>query len=156
MQINLIAVGIKMPGWVNDAFYEYAKRLPPDCRLNLLEIEAGKHHPKADLARTIQQEGELMLKAIPPNSRIIALDEHGQQFNTPALAKHFEKWRDTEKNVSLLIGGADGLSPMCLKSAHEQWSLSLLTLPHPMVRVIVAEQLYRAWSILSHHPYHRG
>lgn len=139
MIINLIAVGKKIPTWIKTGFTEYAKRLPKDYKLQLIEIK----------------KREAMLRAIPPNSLIIALDEHGQQWNSYELSCQLQKWRENYQQVSLLIGGPDGLTPECLTKAHLKWSLSSLTLPHQMVRIIVAEQLYRAWSILTKHPYHR-
>jgi 23S rRNA (pseudouridine1915-N3)-methyltransferase len=140
MTINLIAVGKNMPSWIKTGFAEYAKRLSKDYKLQLIEI----------------RKKEAMLSAIPKNSLIIALDERGRQWNTHELAAQLQKWRENYQQVSLLIGGHDGLAPNCLAKTHLKWSLSALTFPHQMVRIIVAEQLYRAWSILTKHPYHRG
>ena len=125
MKIHLLAVGTRMPGWVKTGYAEYGTRLPRECALNLLEIPAGKRGPNAGVARIVRDEGERLLAAVPPGSRLIALDERGLQWNTAELADRL-------------------------------WSLSRLTLPHPLVRVVVAEQIYRAWSLLQHHPYHRA
>lgn len=155
MKIHVIAVGKHMPDWVNTAYHEYAKRLPAECSLRLIEVNAGKRTKNHDTVRLIQQEGELMLAAIPKGSRVIALDVLGHSWDTPKLSQQLKTWLAGGQDISLLIGGPDGLSPNCLHAANTKWSLSPLTLPHPLVRVIVAEQLYRAWSILKGHPYHR-
>lgn len=155
MRINLVAVGTKLPNWVQAGYEEYAKRLTGDCRLQLIEIEAGKRGKNADIARILQNEGERMLAAIPIHSCIIALDVQGQLWNTPQLSQQLQKWQFMGRDISLLIGGPEGLAPACSAKAELKWSLSPLTFPHPLVRVVVAEQLYRAWSLLRGHPYHR-
>jgi 23S rRNA (pseudouridine1915-N3)-methyltransferase len=155
MNIHLIAVGKRMPAWVSTAYEEYSKRLPSDYALRLIEIDAGKRASTHDLARLIKAEGEQMLAAIPSGSRVIALDVKGQAWDTSTLSKRLEQWHETCHDVSLLVGGPEGLATDCLTRADTKWSLSPLTLPHPLVRVVVAEQLYRAWSILANHPYHR-
>jgi len=155
MKINLIAVGKNMPKWVEDGYCEYAKRLPPNLTLQLLEIAMPKRNKNEDLRRVVEQEGERMLAAIPSDSFVITLDEHGKTWRTLDLAKHLQSWQENYTSVSLLVGGPDGLSLACKKRANFTWSLSSLTLPHPLVRVVVAEQIYRAWSILQNHPYHR-
>lgn len=155
MRIHLLAVGHKLDPWVNDAYTEYAKRMPSDCALNLVEIAANKRTKNTDLKRAVLQEGQRMLAAVPRNSFIIALDVLGESWDTPTLAKELESWRHQGQDIVLLVGGPEGLAPECKSIAKKHWSLSPLTLPHPLVRVIVAEQLYRAWSILAKHPYHR-
>jgi 23S rRNA (pseudouridine1915-N3)-methyltransferase len=155
MVINLIAVGKRMPSWVEEGFNEYAKRLPPPFKLKLIEISLKKRG-EGDVSRQLKQEGEDMLAAIPPASYTIALDVKGEQWNTSQLSCHLQNWREREESVSLLVGGPEGLADSCLAHSRLKWSLSPLTFPHPLVRIIVAEQLYRAWSILSHHPYHRN
>ena len=155
MQINLIAIGTRMPAWVNDAYQDYASRLPHECLLKLTEIPAGKRHKHANLVKISVEEGQKMLSAIPKSSKIIALDVSGVSWSTEKLSTQLQSWMQSGEPVSLLIGGPEGLSEDCRQSAHLSWSLSPLTLPHPMVRVIVAEQLFRAWSILNNHPYHR-
>ncbi len=156
MQINLIAVGERMPGWVQQGFDEYAKRLPPECGLRLIEVAAGKRGKNADIARIRRGESERLLTAVPKSARILALEVDGKSWSTEQLAKQLERWMAEGQDVALLIGGPDGLTEQVRTAAQQQWSLSSLTLPHPLVRVIVAEQLYRAWSILHNHPYHRA
>jgi 23S rRNA (pseudouridine1915-N3)-methyltransferase len=155
MQIDLICVGQKMPSWVEAGFNEYVKRFPPTCRLNLIEIPLRKRTKNADLARLQQKEGEQMLAAIAQGTYIIALDERGPMLATQQLASKLAHWMQEYPKVALLIGGPEGLAKACLQKAQQQWSLSALTLPHQLVRIIVAEQLYRAWSLLNNHPYHR-
>lgn len=155
MNIHLIAVGTRMPAWIQAGYEEYAKRLTLDCRLKLIEITAGKRTKNSDVARILQEEGERTLAHIPSNSLVIALDVKGQNWDTPTLAQQLNKWQHDGRDVSLLIGGPEGLAANCLATAEKKWSLSALTFPHPLVRIIVAEQLYRAWSLLKGHPYHR-
>jgi 23S rRNA (pseudouridine1915-N3)-methyltransferase len=155
MQINLIGVGQKMPSWVETGFHEYAKRFPSTCQLNLIEIPLRKRTKKVDLVRLQRQEGEQILAAIAQGTYVIALDERGRAWNTQQLAKQLAHWMQEYSSVALLVGGPEGLAKTCLQKAQHHWSLSALTLPHQLVRVIVAEQLYRAWSLLNNHPYHR-
>jgi 23S rRNA (pseudouridine1915-N3)-methyltransferase len=155
MQIHIIAVGERMPEWVQAGYAEYAKRLPHECRLSLHEIPAGKRSKGADLTRLTRDEGTRLLAAIPAGSRVVALDRNGRAQDTAALARRIEKQLGEGQDLALLIGGPEGLAPECLAAAHERWSLSQLTLAHPVVRVVLAEQLYRAWSVLKNLPYHR-
>ncbi len=155
MRIRLISVGQKMPRWVAEGFEAYARRLPPECALQLLEVPAGARRKGADLARLIDEEGRRMLAAIPEKSLVVALDVKGQLWDTPTLASRLGQWMAEGLNPCLLVGGPEGLAPACLARADLRWSLSPLTFPHPLVRVILAEQLYRAWSLLRGHPYHR-
>ena len=155
MQINLIAIGKRMPSWVTEGYQEYAKRLPRDYSLNLIELEAGKRTKGTDIARLTEQEGDLMLSKIAATDLVIALDVKGKAWDTHQLSKHLLEWHDDGQDISVLVGGPEGLAQKCLNKAAKTWSFSPLTLPHPLVRVIVAEQLYRAWSILAGHPYHR-
>ncbi|MAD54901.1 MULTISPECIES: 23S rRNA (pseudouridine(1915)-N(3))-methyltransferase RlmH [unclassified Idiomarina] len=155
MQIQMLAVGNKMPAWVNSGFEEYQKRFPRDMSLDLIEITPQKRGKKAELEKIKNQEGEALLAAIPKGNRIVTLEVHGRPWTTPQLAKQMAGWQMDGRNVSLLIGGPEGLSDACLAAAEQRWSLSPLTLPHPIVRVIVAESLYRAWSLNNNHPYHR-
>ena len=156
MQIYLIAVGRRMPQWVDDAYNEYARRMPRHCSLKLIEINAGKRSKSADVARINREEGERLLEAIPAGSRVIALERTGREKSTEQLATGMEKWLAGGQDVVLLVGGPEGLSRACLDRADECWSLSKMTLAHPLVRVVLAEQLYRAWSIIANLPYHRG
>lgn len=155
MQLQLIAVGTKMPEWVTTAFQDYRSRFPKEIPFELIEIPAGKRTKNADITRVLDTEGEQMLASCGKGNRIVTLDIPGKPLTTEELAIQFEKWKSDGRNVSLLIGGPEGLSASCKAAAHQSWSLSPLTLPHPLVRVIVAESLYRAWSITTHHPYHR-
>lgn len=155
MKLQLIAVGNKMPTWVTTAFNDYMGRFPKDMPLELIEIPAGKRTKNADIPRILDKEGELMLASCGKGNRIVTLDIPGKPWDTPELSQQLERWKLDGRDVSLLIGGPEGLSPACKQAAEQSWSLSSLTLPHPLVRVIVAESLYRAWSITANHPYHR-
>ncbi len=155
MRISVLAVGTKMPAWVEQGVSEYRKRLPPEISFTIRELPLAQRGKNADIPRAIAREGEAMLAAIPSGDRVIALDVLGKSLSTERLAKNLEQWRMDGDNISLLVGGPDGLSDDCLARAEQRWSLSALTLPHPLVRVLMAEQVYRAWSILSNHPYHR-
>ena len=155
MQIKLIAVGSKMPSWVTTGFQEYAKRIQGQCTLTLHEIPAQKRDKNSDLARLLQREGEAMLSAIKKNDHVIALHVTGNSYHTQTLSTKLEALMQQGQHISLLIGGPEGLAPACLARSNEQWSLSPLTFPHPLVRIIIAEQLYRALSIINQHPYHK-
>ena len=154
MKIRLLAVGNKPPVWVSNAFDEYAKRFPRDMPLELVQIAAARH--KGDTARFIRAEGERMLQQVGKSERLIVLDEGGKAYTSAALAERLNHWRDQGSNICFAVGGSDGLAPEVLARADERWSLSTLTLPHYLVRVVVAEALYRAWSICTGHPYHRA
>ena len=156
MRIHLLAIGSRMPSWVSSGYEEYAARMPPECRLELREIPAEKRGKAADTRRITERESEQLLQSVPRGSMILALDVKGRPWSTEELAKQLERWMQDGRDVSLLIGGPEGLSNTCLKKAEQRWSLSPLTFPHPLVRIIVAEQLYRAWSIIRNHPYHRA
>ncbi len=144
-----------MPGWIAQGFDEYAKRMPRECRLELLEIEPVPRKRAQDHQRALDIEAERLLAAVPKRAHCVALAINGQSWSTVQLAQRLNSWMASGHDVALLVGGADGLAPACLTHASEQWSLSPLTFPHPLVRVILAEQLYRAWSLLHGHPYHR-
>ncbi len=144
-----------MPDWVQAGYSEYAKRLPRECALELKEIPLATRSKNTDIARAIEKESESILASIPAQERVIALDVLGKPQTTQTLADALRDWQMQGGNTSLLIGGPDGLSANCLARANQRWSLSGLTLPHPLVRIVLAEQLYRAWSLLNHHPYHR-
>ncbi|MGR9085953.1 MAG: 23S rRNA (pseudouridine(1915)-N(3))-methyltransferase RlmH [Gammaproteobacteria bacterium] len=155
MQIHLISIGNRMPAWVEQGYREYAKRLPRECELVLKEIPAGVRGKNSDLARIVKEEGDRMIQAMPPGVHGVTLDLAGRSWSTDELAAAMKRWLESGQNIALLVGGPEGLSDAARQIACESWSLSRLTFPHPLVRVIVAEQLYRAWSILNHHPYHR-
>lgn len=155
MKIYLIAVGTKMPGWVGDGVDEYRKRLPRECLLELVEIPMAKRGKNADIPRLMRQEGERIAQAIPKGCRVVTLEVEGKGWTTPQLAGRLEQWLGDGRDVALLVGGPDGLDAETRRLADERWSLSNLTLPHPLVRIVVAEQIYRAWSLIQGHPYHR-
>lgn len=155
MRIQLVAVGTKMPSWIQQGFAEYAKRFPPEIQFSLTEISAEKRGKKADTARITEREGEKMLAAVPRSNRIVTLEVEGKPWTTHQLSERLQSWQFDGRDISLLVGGPEGLSPACIAAKNERWSLSPLTLPHPMVRVIIAESLFRAWSLLNKHPYHR-
>ncbi|HLQ25269.1 MAG TPA: 23S rRNA (pseudouridine(1915)-N(3))-methyltransferase RlmH [Acidiferrobacterales bacterium] len=156
MRIHIIAVGSRMPGWVDAAYQDYAKRMPAQCRVHLIEIPAVKRTKKADIERILQEEGRRLLAAVPAGSEVIALERRGKQKTTEQLAKGLQRKLIQGRDLALLIGGPEGLAPECLERAGEIWSLSELTLPHPLVRIMLVEQCYRAWSILNRLPYHRS
>ncbi|WP_448210902.1 23S rRNA (pseudouridine(1915)-N(3))-methyltransferase RlmH [Colwellia sp. MEBiC06753] len=155
MRLTLYAVGNKMPKWVILGFEEYARRFPRDLAFDLIEISPGKRGKNADIARILEKEGEQMLAAIPKGNRIVTLEVTGKPWDTPQLAQQLERWQHDGRDVALLVGGPEGLAPACIQASEQKWSLSALTLPHPMVRIIIAESLYRAWSVNNNHPYHR-
>ena len=155
MEFIITAVGTRMPSWVDEAFSEYQKRMPREARIRLLEIKPEKRDGGKTAQQVMATEAERIAGAIPKGAFCIALDEHGKQFTSQALAQEMQKWLAAGRDASLIIGGADGLAPEIKARADLLWSLSPLTLPHGMVRVLLAEQLYRAHSILQNHPYHR-
>lgn len=155
MQIHLIAVGNKMPDWVQHGYNEYAKRLPRECELLLKEIAPDKRR-SGDIARITKDEGDRMIAALPNRPHVVTLDIPGKPWSTAELAKAMQRWLSNGQPVALMVGGPEGLSDQVRELAQESWSLSPLTFPHPLVRVIVAEQLYRAWSLMNNHPYHRA
>jgi len=143
-----------MPGWVEAGFGEYLKRMPPEIRVELVEIPPGPRGKGQDVARAIQRESDALLRAAG-DDRVIALEVDGLDWSTARLAGQLSDWQMSGDPWCLLIGGPDGLSDACRKRAERHWSLSPLTLPHPLVRIVLMEQLYRAWSINAGHPYHR-
>lgn len=155
MQIQIVAVGNKMPTWVELACKEYLRRFPKDFKVNFVEISPLKRTKSSNLDKIKQEEGDKILASIPKGNQIIALEVLGKAWTTGDLAQQISSWKMDGRDVSLMIGGPEGLSNACKQAAEKFWSLSPLTLPHPMVRVIVAEALYRAWSVTENHPYHR-
>ena len=156
MRIHLIAVGNRMPDWVNMGYGEFAGRMPSECRLHMIEVPLPKRIKGHDAGRYVEQEGERILAAIPKGCLVIAMEIGGREWSTEELAGELSRWLQSGEDIALLVGGPDGLSPACLERADRCWSLSRLTLPHMLVRVVIAEQLYRAWTILKGHPYHRS
>ncbi|MCC6295584.1 MAG: 23S rRNA (pseudouridine(1915)-N(3))-methyltransferase RlmH [Pseudomonadales bacterium] len=155
MRLRLLAVGTRMPAWVGLAVADYARRLPPELKLEIVEIPLGARSATADPAAAVAAEGRALLKAVGARDTLVALDVAGEPWSTPQLAARLGGWQAAGGTCCLLIGGPDGLDSECLRRAQQRWSLSALTLPHPLVRVLVAEQLYRAWTINVGHPYHR-
>ncbi len=156
MRIQLLAVGQKMPAWVEQGYKEYAMRMPAEARLELKEIASAKRGKNADIKRILDEEGRRLKAAIPKSAHIVVLDVKGKAYNTEQLAQRMNDWMHSGQDICLLVGGPEGLSEECRALADEKWSLSALTFPHPLVRVILAEQLYRAWSVLRKLPYHRA
>jgi 23S rRNA (pseudouridine1915-N3)-methyltransferase len=152
-RLRLLAVGTRMPAWVDTGFEEYRKRLPRECALELREIPLARRG--ADTARAVAEEGEALLAALAGDEIVVAMEVGGTAIDTPSLAKTLGRWHDEGRRAAFLVGGPDGLAQACRARAGLQWSLSRLTLPHPLVRIVLAEQLYRAWSLLAGHPYHR-
>ena len=155
MKIYIIAVGNRMPEWVRLGFGEYAKRMTGECRVELVEIAIRGRKNIHDIHQSVRIEGDRMIRAVPSGAHVVALDLDGSQWSTAQLAESLSKWMEAGRDIALLVGGPDGLSPECKAAAGETWTLSKLTFPHALVRVIVVEQLYRAWSLLRNHPYHR-
>jgi len=153
MQITVAAVGTRLEPWINDLFEAYRARLPRHLRLELVEIPLARQQAGAGSA--IDSQGERLLRHVRPDAYVLALDERGEQWSSRELAAEFERWQGLYSHVAILIGGPDGLSGACKARADRLWSLSRLTFPHGLVRVLLAEQLYRAWTILQGHPYHR-
>ena len=155
VEVLILAVGSRMPAWVDQAFSEYQKRMPPDARLRLLEIKPEKRTGGKPAAQLMAAEAARITAALPRDTFRIALDERGTQLTSVSLAAHWRDWRNEGRDLAFIIGGPDGLAPPIKSDANFLWSLSQLTLPHALVRVMLAEQLYRAISILQQHPYHR-
>jgi len=155
MKIYLITIGQRMPNWVDEAFNEYCKRLPNDYALILKTLPTAKRSKATDKQRIVAKESKSLLANCPDHTYRIALDRQGKQIDSQNIATALKSWHDQSQNITLLIGGPEGISTATLQQADAVWSLSKLTLPHPLVRILVAEQIYRAWSILSNHPYHR-
>ena len=156
MQLTIMAVGNRMPAWVDEAYQEYAKRMPHECRISLVEIRPEKRTSGRQAEAIKAAEHTKIRAALPRGAKIIALDEGGKALTTMKLAKELQKWMQSGSDIVFVIGGADGLDDEFKSSADAVLSLSGLTLPHGMVRVLLAEQLYRAWSIIRNHPYHRS
>jgi 23S rRNA (pseudouridine1915-N3)-methyltransferase len=154
MRIRILTISERQPDWVNQAFAEYARRLPRYLAPELIELPLARR--RDDVARAKSEEGERLLAAMPKSSHVVALDERGTDWSSVQLAEQLGRWQQLGTDIALLIGGPDGLASEVLAAARQRWSLSKLTLPHGMVRVLLAEQLYRAHSILEGHPYHRA
>ena len=145
-----------MPSWINEGVSEYVKRLPSELKLELIELPLATRGKNADIKRIIQKETDSLLSHVHPQDHVIALEVKGKNWSTEQLAQNLETWMMDGHNLVFLIGGPDGLGEPCRKRADQQWSLSALTLPHPIVRIVLAEQIYRAWTVTRNHPYHRA
>jgi 23S rRNA (pseudouridine1915-N3)-methyltransferase len=156
MKARLIAVGERAPAWVAEGFSEYQKRLSHWLPLELLEVTPGMRGKGRDAARATQDEGQRVIAALPKNAYVVALDGLGKAYSSEQLAQRLEFWRQQGRDIAFLIGGPEGHASEVMSSANESWSLGPLTLPHMLVRLLVAEQLYRACSLLANHPYHRA
>lgn len=155
MKLRVLAIGQKMPAWVKDGVAEYSKRLPAEMPLDWVELPLGQRAKNRPVEQAMAQEGDAMLATIRADDTVVALAVDGKPWSTPDLARQLENWWLEGRDLCLLIGGPDGLDPRCLARADQRWSLSALTLPHPLVRVLLSEQLYRAWTITRNHPYHK-
>lgn len=155
MKLILVAVGTRMPAWVDTAFDDFAKRMPRELPLQLVEVKAEPRTTGKTVDAMMALEATRIEAALPPRCRRLILDERGADLSTRALAKRLEHWQDGGDDIAIIIGGPDGLDPALKATAHETMRLSSLTLPHALVRVMLAEAIYRAWSVLKNHPYHR-
>jgi 23S rRNA (pseudouridine1915-N3)-methyltransferase len=155
MQLIIAAVGHKMPAWIETGFGEYAKRMPPDCRIILKEIKPVERSGSKTAETAMALERSRIEAVLPKGARIVALDERGKDLTSVQLSQQLTQWQLDGRDVAFIIGGADGLDPAFKAKADTLLRISSLTLPHGMVRVLLAEQLYRAWSITQNHPYHR-
>jgi len=155
LKITLITLGNKMPAWVDQAVSEFCKRLQDGVAVTIVEIPLLRRGKSTDLSRIMEKEMHLMSAAIPNSARVIALDLGGESFSSEQLAVKLEHLQQINSHLCFLIGGPEGLSPQLIARSDERWSLSKLTLPHTLVRIVLLETLYRAWSILHNHPYHK-
>ncbi len=156
MKLVIVAVGTRMPGWVDEAFADYAKRMPVDCAIELREVRPEARTSGKTAAQMQALEAKRIEAALPVGGCWVALDERGRDLTTVSLAQQMQQWRNDGRDIGLIIGGPDGLDADLKKRCTSLIRLSSLTLPHGMVRVLLAEQLYRGWSILNNHPYHRA
>lgn len=155
MKLLIVSIGHKMPGWISDGYAEYAKRMPREARLELIELKPEPRTTGKTTEQIMEAEAGRILAALPHGALVCALDERGAAWTTRKLADEMSTWMGEGRDVAFIIGGADGLHDTVKRVAHKLLALSALTLPHAMVRVLLAEQLYRAWSLMHNHPYHR-
>ena len=155
MKIQVLAMGTKMPSWVQEGCEEYRKRLPKEFALTVKELPLGSRAKTTSTASVIAAESEKLLASVPTGFQTVVLDKSGSAWSTEQLADNIQNWQMQGRSLALLIGGPNGLSGGCLRAADKVWSLSQLTLPHPLVRIVILEQIYRAWSVLNNHPYHK-
>jgi 23S rRNA (pseudouridine1915-N3)-methyltransferase len=154
MRLTLLAAGTRLPPWMTEGYDDYAARFPPEQRLALVEIALGDH--KRDLARAVREEGERMLKLVARDARLVTLEVEGKPWSSEQLARELARWQQDGRDVVFAIGGPEGLAAEVRQRAEQRWSLGPMTLPHGLARIMVAEQLYRASSILKGLPYHRA
>jgi 23S rRNA (pseudouridine1915-N3)-methyltransferase len=155
MKVTVVAVGQRQPAWVDDAVADYLARFPGDFEVRLVEVKAEARSGQA-VEKMLAAEAQRVRTATAQATLVVALDEHGEDWTTAQLAEHLQAWRDASERVAFVIGGPDGLDAAFKRAARWRVRLSSLTLPHALARVLIAEQLYRGWSILAHHPYHRA
>jgi 23S rRNA (pseudouridine1915-N3)-methyltransferase len=156
VRVRVVAAGTRLPAWIDAGVNEYARRMPPESPLELTEIAVGRRGGQGAAARAVRAEGERMVAALAPGNWVVALDVTGRALDTPGFARWFAGRLNDGRDLAFLIGGPDGLAPECVRRANERLSLSPLTFPHGLVRIVLAEQLYRASSVLKSHPYHRA
>jgi len=156
VRLTVLALGTRMPAWVDQAVADYVRRLPPEIGFELRELPLARRRGGGADPRAISKEADSVREALPDRSRLVALDVRGRSFSTEQLARKLSDWQMTGQNYSMVIGGPDGIDRSLLRQAELRWSLSPLTIPHPLVRVLLVEQLYRAWTINAGHPYHRS
>lgn len=155
MNIEVLAAGTKPPAWIATGIADYQKRLPRDWQFSFKDIPVSKRRKGEPVDKAIKLEGEKMLAAMSKDSVVVSMDRAGKNWSTEELADNLQNWQEQTGKIQLLIGGPDGLAKECLDAADRSWSLSKLTFPHFLVRLLLAEQVYRAWSVLNRHPYHK-
>lgn len=155
MKLRMIAVGTRMPDWVDNGYHEFAKRMPRELPLELTEVKAEPRSSGKSVDTMMSLEAQRIEAQLPPRCTRIILDERGRDLTTRQLASQLEKWLDRGEEIAFIVGGPDGLDPALKATAHDTLRLTSLTLPHALVRILLAEALYRAWSLLKNHPYHR-
>jgi 23S rRNA (pseudouridine1915-N3)-methyltransferase len=155
VRVTILSVGHKMPAWIQEGFHEYARRMPPEIRVEMVELKPEERGAGKSAEKAKELEGERLIAAVPAGATLLALDEKGRAVTTQGLSVMLSEWMRDAVHPVFAIGGADGLSAAVKERSDKLISLSALTLPHALVRVVLAEQLYRAWSILARHPYHR-
>lgn len=155
MIIHILAVGTKMPSWVTQGVDEYLRRMPSECQVKIVELPLGQRVKSKNIKQAMLQEEKSILAAIPNNALVIAMEVKAKIWSTELLSEKMQDWMQSGKDVALLVGGPDGMTQTCINKAVDKWSLSNLTLPHPLVRIVLAEQLYRGLMVIKNHPYHK-
>ena len=155
MIIHILAVGTKMPSWVTQGVDEYLRRMPSECQVKIVELPLGQRVKSKNIKQAMLQEEKSILAAIPNNTLVVAMEVKAKIWSTELLSEKMQDWMQSGKDVALLVGGPDGMTQACIDKAVDKWSLSNLTLPHPLVRIVLAEQLYRGLMVIKNHPYHK-